>query len=93
MNLVWHYILVKKDNIKPEAKVFLDWAISDSIMKLYAEQFSVTAVKTNVPVPEGFVDDPVAQLMDTDLAWAAENRSRILEEWLSRYDAKSAPKD
>ncbi len=84
--------LVKKDNIKPAAKTFLDWSISDEVMKLYAANFSVTAVKTDVPVPEGFIADPVGQLIDSDFSWAAENRSRILEEWLNRYDAKSAPK-
>ncbi len=85
--------LVKKDKINPAAKTFLDWAISDSVMKLYAKQFSVTSVPTGEPVPEGFIADPAGQLIDSDFAWAAANRSRILEEWLRRYDSKSAPQD
>ncbi|MGO0807238.1 hypothetical protein ACTPEF_25395, partial [Clostridioides difficile] len=35
--------LVKKDNIKKEAKLFLDWAISDSAMDRYAHEVAVTS--------------------------------------------------
>ncbi|MRT18711.1 putative 2-aminoethylphosphonate ABC transporter substrate-binding protein, partial [Vitellibacter sp. q18] len=38
--------LVKKDNIKKEAKLFLDWAISDSAMDRYAHEVAVTSIKT-----------------------------------------------
>ncbi len=85
--------LIKKDNIKPAAKTFLDWAISDSAMKEYGQSFAVTAVKTDQPVPEGFPSNPTAQLIDNDFMWAAANRQVILEEWLKRYDGKSEPKE
>jgi len=84
--------LVKKGKIKKEAKTFLDWAISDDVMKLYAANFPITGVKTDVPIPAGYVDDPVSHLLKNDLVWAANNRERILTEWLARYDAKSEPK-
>lgn len=84
--------LVKKAEIKPEAKTFLDWAITPEISKQYAASFPITAVKTDVPVPEGYPADPLAQLIENDLNWAAENRDHILEEWTKRYDAKSEPK-
>ncbi len=85
--------LIKKDKIKEEAKIFLDWAISDDAMKAYAKSFPVTSVPTDEPIPQGYVQDPVGQLIDNDLAWAATNRERILDEWLKRYDTKSAPKE
>lgn len=85
--------LIKKASIKPEAQSFLDWAISQPASEKYAENFGITAVKTSVPVPQGFPANPEAQLIDNDLNWAAENRDRILEEWTKRYDSKSEPKE
>ncbi len=84
--------LIKKDPIKPGAKTFLDWAITPEIAKEYAKSFAVTAVKTDVAIPEGFPADPNAQLIENDFNWAAENRDRILAEWAKRYDSKSEPK-
>lgn len=85
--------LVKKASINPAAKTFLDWAIGDSAMKEYAQSFSITGAKTDVPVPAGFPGDPQAQLIKNDFVWAAANRDDILAEWLKRYDAKSEPKE
>lgn len=81
--------LVKKANINPNAKIFLDWAISDSAMREYAESFAITGAPTNVAIPAGFPADPIAQLTVNDFDWAAMNRERILNEWLNRYDAKT----
>lgn len=83
--------LVKKDDIKPAARTFLDWAISDDIMKEYATSFAITSVQTDAPIPEGFPADPLAQMIDNDFTWAASNRERILAEWTNRYDAKTEP--
>jgi iron(III) transport system substrate-binding protein len=85
--------LIKKPAINPAAKTFLDWAISPEISRLYAENFPVTAVKTDVPIPKGYPADPLKQLSDkVDFNWAAKNRESILAEWTRRFDAKSEPK-
>lgn len=84
--------LIKKSEINPASQTFLDWAITPEISAKYAESFAITTVKTDVPLPEGFPADPLAQLAENDLNWAAANRDRILEEWTARYDAKSEPK-
>lgn len=84
--------LVKKAEIKPAAKTFLDWAITPGVSDKYAQNFAVTAVPTDVPIPEGFPPDPTQQLIQNDFQWAAENRDRILEEWTKRYDSKSEPR-
>ncbi|NJK36811.1 MAG: putative 2-aminoethylphosphonate ABC transporter substrate-binding protein [Oscillatoriales cyanobacterium RM2_1_1] len=84
--------LVKKADMKPAAKTFLDWAISPEVSKEYAKNFAITAVETDVPIPEGFPADPTAQLAKNDFKWAAQNRDAILEEWTKRYDSKSEPK-
>ena len=85
--------LVKKSQIKPAAKTFLDWAITEEVSEKYAESFAITAVKTNVPNPEGYPEEPAEQLVDNDFSWMAENRERILAEWTSRYGSKSEPKE
>jgi iron(III) transport system substrate-binding protein len=85
--------LIKKANINPAAKTFLDWAISPEISKKYAKNFPLTAVKTDVPVPAGFPEDPIKQLYPkNDFKWAAANRDKILTEWTKRYDSKSEAK-
>lgn len=84
--------LVKKSEISPAARTFLDWAISDEIMVKYAESYPVTATETSVAIPEGYPADPIAQLIENDFNWAAANRESILAEWLKRYDSKSEPK-
>jgi iron(III) transport system substrate-binding protein len=84
--------LVKKPTIKPAARIFLDWAISDAAMKEYAKSFPLTAVKMDVPPPAGYLSDPLKQLAKNDFAFAAGNRERLLQEWSKRYDGKSEPK-
>ncbi|MCG8552723.1 MAG: putative 2-aminoethylphosphonate ABC transporter substrate-binding protein [Desulfobacterales bacterium] len=84
--------LIRKAHIKPAAKTFLDWAISEPVMKEYAEVYPVTAYATGAPIPDGFPRNPGAQLIENDFQWAAKNRMRILKEWASRYDGKSDAK-
>lgn len=84
--------LIKKPVIKDEARVFLDWAISDEAMAMYAKVYPIVATDIKVEAPEGWPDDPVSVLIDNDLKWAAKNRQAILAEWTKRYDQKSEPK-
>jgi len=84
--------LIKKPRIKKDAKTFLDWAISDEAMALYAKVYPIVATDVKVDAPDGWPSDPMSVLIDNDLQWAAKNRKRILNEWIKRYDSKSAPK-
>ncbi|MCM3630153.1 putative 2-aminoethylphosphonate ABC transporter substrate-binding protein [Paenibacillus glycanilyticus] len=82
--------LIKKDTIKPEAKAFLDWAISEEPMKKYNENYAILAMKSDSSViPEGYSKDPISQLIKLNLNKAAENRDATLAEWTKRYEAKS----
>jgi iron(III) transport system substrate-binding protein len=83
--------LIKQAEIDPAARVFLDWAIGDEIMRKYAENFPITAAKTDVAVPEGYPADVMGQLINQDLNQAAANREAVLAEWSARYDGKSEP--
>jgi iron(III) transport system substrate-binding protein len=70
------------------AKQFLDWAISDEAMNLYAKYFAVVA-KPGFPVPEGMPADTPDRLFPMDFQWSSDNRDAILEEWTNRYGAKT----
>jgi putative 2-aminoethylphosphonate ABC transporter, periplasmic 2-aminoethylphosphonate-binding protein len=84
--------LMKKAEIKPAAKTFLDWAISADAMKLYQKNYPIIATGEGGKY-EGFSFNPVDQLIDNDFSWASENREGILKKWMSKYDVKSAPKE
>jgi len=85
--------LIKKPRIKKEAKIFLDWAISDDAYKMYATVYPIIGSKVvPVTVPDGYPSDPVVQLIDNDFDWAARNRAAILKEWTRRFDGKSEAK-
>lgn len=84
--------LVKKAKIKESARIFLDWALSPEVMKMYAKVYPVTAYPTGEPIPEPYPADPFKQLIKNDFNWAAKNRDAILAEWTKRYDSKSEPK-
>ena len=77
--------LVHKKQIKPAAKTFLDWAISDKAMDQYAQNWVITAVETDQPIPSAFPSEPAEQLIDNNLPWVAANRDSILSEWADRY--------
>ncbi len=84
--------LLKKPQIKPAAKTFLDWTLSEPVMKEYAKSYAVVSIPTGEPIPEGLPQEPLKQMIKNDLSWAAKNRDRILKEWTKRYDGKSEPK-
>ena len=70
--------LIKKEHIKPAAKTFLDWAISDKAIELYEQDRAITIASGRHP-------ELVEQLFDQDIPWMAANRERILKRWLSHY--------
>ena len=84
--------LVNKVNVKEEAKLFYDWALSKGAMNSYAKNTPITCIPTEADIPEGYNDDPVGQLIENDLNWASKNRERILKTWESKYGAKSESK-
>ena len=83
--------LIKKDAVNLAAHTFLDWAISDEAMELYKENYPILANGKGGKY-DGFINDPVNQLIDNDLAWIAKNRDQILNTWTEKFDGKSAKK-
>jgi iron(III) transport system substrate-binding protein len=80
--------LIQKPDIKPAAKLFLDWAISAPPFKYYSQHFGIVANPAFSQPVEGFPAHPQDQMIKNDFPWAADNRDRILTEWTRRYGGK-----
>jgi iron(III) transport system substrate-binding protein len=76
--------LTKKGRANPAARAFLDWAITDEAMKMYAQYFAAVGV-AGMPVPAGLPTDVSKVVFPNDFEWSAKNRDRILAEWSRRY--------
>jgi iron(III) transport system substrate-binding protein len=76
--------LTRKGRSNAAAKAFLDWAITDEAMSLYAKYFAAVAV-AGFPVPDGLPKDISKAVYPNDFEWSAKNRERILAEWTRRY--------
>lgn len=85
--------LIEREDIKDEAKVFLDWANSQEAMESYNKQFALTGIDLGNEPPEGYPEDIMGALIDIDLYWAADNRIEIVDEWVEKYDGKSEPEE
>lgn len=81
--------LVKKAKMKDAAKTFLDFALGEDVMRMYATIYPITSIASGSPTPEGYPADPMSLIIKNDLVQAAFDRDRILTEWSKRYDGKS----
>jgi iron(III) transport system substrate-binding protein len=88
--------LIKKEGKEKEklAKAFLDWAITDDVMKKYYDANGFSTMENDFAKPEGFPKGVEEKMYkDNDLNWAAENRDDILKEWDSKFGTKAEPKE
>jgi iron(III) transport system substrate-binding protein len=80
--------MIRTTTRSAQAKAFLDWALSDAAMAVYARSFSLVGVPGHSRPVAGLPADLPAHLARTDLAWTAANRDRIIAEWTRRYGAR-----
>jgi iron(III) transport system substrate-binding protein len=74
------------------ARKLMDWLATPEAMALFSKNFAVVAIP-GIAKPLDFVPtDYEKRLIKVDFAWEAKNRDKILAEWTTRYDSKSAPK-
>jgi len=82
---------VKGTDNQDAAKRFLDWASSRGANALFADHWSIVAIRDLAEprpyLPENFLD----RLQVIDFQWVADNRERIGEEWQRRYATKVEP--
>jgi iron(III) transport system substrate-binding protein len=84
--------LVRKKEIKPAAKVFVDWAVSPAAFTHYTKYAGVVTHDGFTAPPPGYPPKLLDRLADVDVRWTADNRERILKEWNRRYGGKSEAK-
>jgi iron(III) transport system substrate-binding protein len=78
-------LLIKKAEIKPEAKLFLDWAISDPALEACRQEYPVVSTGSNGTVPEGYNQDPVLNLSpEIDLYSIAAGREAFFTTFTER---------
>ena len=61
------------------AKKLYDWGLGETAAKIYATKFVVPFV--DVPLAKGAVSIKNLNVIDQDDAWAAENKTRLVEKW------------
>lgn len=83
--------MVKGTDNPEAAQRFLDWASSREANELFADYWSIVAIrdlaKPRPYLPENFLD----RLQEIDFEWVADNRERIGAEWQRRYATKIEP--
>jgi iron(III) transport system substrate-binding protein len=75
------------------AQKFVDWAVTEPAMEIYANRYSVVAMPVKTKKWDNFPPEVQTRMINNDFTWAANNRSRIITEWRRRYDVKSEPKE
>lgn len=72
-----------------QAEAVMDWAASRAANALYAETYAIVAHPAVSSPPADYPPYAEARMIRNDLAWAADNRARILAEWTRRYGSKA----
>ena len=81
--------LVAKPNPSQIAKTFLDWAISDNAMQLYAKDTPITSVDEGAGLPNDYPSSVSQQLFEnSDWGYMADNHASIVAQWMKRYGRK-----
>lgn len=74
------------------AQKLMDFTVTREANEMYNVGYAVVAMPGVAKPVEHFPEGLVEKMIDNDFEWAANNRERILAEWIKRYDAKSEPK-
>ncbi|MGI9390031.1 MAG: putative 2-aminoethylphosphonate ABC transporter substrate-binding protein [Boseongicola sp.] len=75
-----------------DAQTFIDWAVTEPAMKIYANRYSVVAMPVAIKKWANFPPEVQTRMIDNDFIWAANNKARIVAEWRKRYDGKTEPR-
>jgi len=74
------------------AQTLVDWSITRKANEMYNTGYAVVAMPGVAKPVEYFPANLLEKMIDNDFEWAANNRKKILTEWLKRYDSKSDAK-
>ncbi len=74
------------------AKKLMDWVATEDANKLYGQYYALTAHPAVKSAPANYPLDAEGKMVKNDFGWMADNRERILAEWVKRYESKAQPK-
>jgi iron(III) transport system substrate-binding protein len=75
------------------AKRVADWVASQKANQLYGRYYAIVAHPGVNSAPPNYPANAEAAMARNDFAWMAQNRERILAEWVRRYESKAAPRN
>lgn len=82
--------LLKTSKNKEDVKTFLDWLLTPEAAKLYGERSEMSVVPgakaTEAVLKAGLPEDVSTVLYKMDFAWSAQNKERILAEWVKQLE-------
>ena len=84
--------IVKGTKSLDAAKKLVDWSVSKKASELYSKYYAIVAHPEVDKMPPNYPADGQKKMVKNDLQWSALNLQRITQEWMKRYDNKSAPK-
>jgi iron(III) transport system substrate-binding protein len=84
--------IMKTTRNQADAKTFVDWTVSEPAMEAYASKVEVVAYPVKTPRRENMPAEVTTRMINNDFAWAAANKTALLDEWRKRYDAKTEAK-
>ncbi|UOQ94873.1 putative 2-aminoethylphosphonate ABC transporter substrate-binding protein [Halobacillus shinanisalinarum] len=87
--------LINKKNSESDklAKAFLDWAVSDDVMKEYHQAYGLATKNEKLETAKGFPENFEDLLYkDHNLRQSAKQRSEILKQWEANFAEKAEPK-
>jgi iron(III) transport system substrate-binding protein len=75
------------------ARRLADFAVSRPAMELYGRYYALLALPGVEPTVRNYPADFAERLVSADFRTIATQRDRLLREWASRFDGKSAPRN
>lgn len=84
--------VVKGSKNLDAARKVAEWSATKAANDLYGKYSAIVAHPDVKSAPPNYPADAEAKLVKNDFAWMANDRERILKEWVKRYEGKAAPK-
>ena len=80
--------LIKGAVNEENAKLFLDYIVSEEVQKTLASEFKIRGVRNDVAAPEGLLPLSEIKLVDYDFGWASESKKTIVKRWKNIVSGK-----
>jgi iron(III) transport system substrate-binding protein len=84
--------IVKGTKNLAATKKVADWIATKGASELFGNYYALVSHPDVKSAPANYPVNAEAQMAKNDFTWMADNRERILAEWVKRYESKAAPK-